>query len=321
MKRFAAFILAAVMCIALTGCTQKSQEVKNTEVMIKAIGTVTQESGEDIVTAEKFYSKLTDEEKGQVSNYDTLQKARAAYDEMIMYGQWVKYATDRTSKLTLNQDGSFTMSDGTAGTFEKSDTQVVLTAADGTSITLEKDVHMNLVHLVADDDTDYIRPELLTVESDNITTQSWDRVFNIPHHVHIEKDDFGLAEDYWNSYIVMPKDEYKGFIADGTDFSVTIEYTTRNVATVHNPLNDNLVISDELTEPVQQTATVQFTADSFADTDSCCTPRAELVRGNAGRHENYKYVIKQLEYLENGLIVSVEGKVCYYDQLVDYYRG
>ena len=72
MKKLTALIMAVVLCIGLTACAQKSQDVKNTEVMIRAIGTVTEQSGEDIVTAEKFYNKLPDEEKSQVSNYKDL---------------------------------------------------------------------------------------------------------------------------------------------------------------------------------------------------------------------------------------------------------
>ena len=51
--------------------------------LIDAIGTVTKRSGDDIAAARKAYDSLTDEEKKQVTNYDTLLAAEKAYADIL----------------------------------------------------------------------------------------------------------------------------------------------------------------------------------------------------------------------------------------------
>lgn len=320
MKKITALIIAAIMCFSLVGCAQKSQDVKNTEVMIKAIGTVTQDSGEDIVTAEKFYNKLTSEEKGQVSNYNTLIQARNDYNEMIMYGQWVKYMSDKSSTLTLNEDGSFEMSDGTKGSFEKDDTQVVLTADSGEVTTLQKDVHMNLVHLVDSDGTDYIRPELLTTDWDKVVSSSWYRFFDVKHHVHIDKDIAGIATDYYNSFIIVPNEEYLPYVSDITA-DITMTYTTRNIVTMHKTGTDELLIIEEPETAVECEVTAHITTADLVHQCDCFGTGYELVKGPSSRYKDYKTLYKTLRLLENGEVIDFTGEIHYYDQLKEYYEN
>ena len=320
MKRITALFLGLAICFLLAGCTPKPQSVKDTEVMIKAIGTVTQDSGEDIVTAERFYNKLTAEEKEQVSNYDTLAQARADYDEMIMYGQWVKYMSDKDCTLTLNTDGSFEMSDGRKGTFEKNGTEVVLTADNGSTVTLKKDVHMNLVHLVDSDGTDYIRPELLTTDMDKVVSSSWYRFFDIEHHVHIDKDMLGMATDYHNSFIVVPKEEYLPYVADITA-DISIKYTTRTIVAMHKIGTDELLITDEPGTAVECETSAHITAADLVHQCDCFGTGYELVKGPSGPYKEYTLLYKTLELLENGEVLSFEGEIHYYDQLKDYYEN
>ena len=64
MKKLTALLMAVILVFSLTACgAQKSEAVKNTESLIKAIGTVTAESGEAITAAEAAYAALTEEEK------------------------------------------------------------------------------------------------------------------------------------------------------------------------------------------------------------------------------------------------------------------
>lgn len=53
------------------------------EKLINAIGAVTAESGSAIAAARAAYDALTEEEKNQVSNYETLLAAEAAYDLLV----------------------------------------------------------------------------------------------------------------------------------------------------------------------------------------------------------------------------------------------
>ena len=167
MKKLIALAMATIICLSFTGCTPKSQDVKQTEIMINAIGEVTDQSGEDILLAESMYRHLTDEEKGQVKNYSSLTQAREKYNQLIHYGQWVQFFDKEAVTFTLKDDGSFTMSDGRSGKYEISDSFVVLLTDDGETITLEKETNKNLLHLKTED-ADYIRPELLTVKKEKI---------------------------------------------------------------------------------------------------------------------------------------------------------
>ena len=116
MKKAIIFLLTAAMCVTLCGC--KSKEVKETEKLIGAIGTVTADSGAAIEAAESAYNALcvenaiaalgtdaavdveavkaageaydalTDEEKALVSNADQLSQARRAAMKQSLMGTW-----------------------------------------------------------------------------------------------------------------------------------------------------------------------------------------------------------------------------------------
>lgn len=81
MKRFFICILCVLLCLSLCACG-KSEAVRNTEAAIKAIGTVTLDSGAAIEEAEALYAALPEEEKEQVDNYDLLLTARDDYDAL-----------------------------------------------------------------------------------------------------------------------------------------------------------------------------------------------------------------------------------------------
>lgn len=78
-SKIAVAALCLAVCITCTGC--KSEEVKNTEKLIKGIGTVTLASGDSIEAAEEAYNALGDEQK-DVSNAKKLTDAREKYDEL-----------------------------------------------------------------------------------------------------------------------------------------------------------------------------------------------------------------------------------------------
>ena len=116
MKKAIIFLLTAAMCVTLCGC--KSKEVKETEKLIGAIGTVTADSGAAIEAAESAYNALcvanaiaalgtdaavdveavkaageaydalTDGEKALVSNADQLAQARRAAMKQSLMGLW-----------------------------------------------------------------------------------------------------------------------------------------------------------------------------------------------------------------------------------------
>ena len=61
---------------------EKDEAVKNVESLISAIGTVTEKSAEKLDAARDAYEKLTDAQKKQVSNYEELTRAEAAFNEL-----------------------------------------------------------------------------------------------------------------------------------------------------------------------------------------------------------------------------------------------
>ena len=315
MKKLIALAMAAVMCLSFTACTPKSQEVKQTEIMIRAIEEVTDQSGEDIVLAEHMYHNLSAEEKGQVKNYSSLTQAREKYNQLIHYGQWVQFFNKEAVTFTLNEDGSFIMSDGRSGKYEITDSFVTMLTDEGETITLEKEMHKNLLHLKTED-ADYIRPDLLVVEKAKIIPDNRYRHLNFNYHLHIERDMWGLDKDYWYSLQIMPSEDYVGIVAPGTELTLTLKYTTRDVATLRKIDAEELLITEELSEPVQQKKTITVTAENFMSGE-CCNPEYDLVRGVSSQFKDYKSLIKKLELIENAELVSAEGTLCYYSQLLD----
>ncbi len=319
MKKLTALFLAIICCISLTGCKKQSREAFDTDVMIKAIGTVTQESGEDIATAERFYNKLTREQKEEVELYDTLVKARRQYNRMILYGQWCQFTTDKSDTFVLNEDGTFQLADGTSGTFVTQDSKVILTASGGEEIVFEKVMEKNLLHLV-NDTSDYIRPDLLVTERSIMLDSNWFTFFKIQHHVHIDKELLGLAHDWWNCYMVVPNDKYQDYvdnIAPGTDVTITFRYTSRELATMHNIEENSIVGVEELTGPVEKEVTLHLTGEDFESNGLCCGAGNEIVHGGTSKYKNFT-LVKTLEYLENIEVISFSGDVYTYPQLMDY---
>ena len=278
MKKIIAFVMAAVMCLSFTACTPKSQEVKQTEIMIRAIEEVTDQSGEAIVLAEHMYHNLSAEEKGQVKNYSSLTQAREKYNQLIHYGQWVRFFDKEAVNFTLNEGGSFTMSDGRSGKYEITDSFVTMLTDEGEAITLEKETHKNLLH--------------------------------------IERDIRGLAKDYWYSLQIRPSEDYIGIVAPGTELTLTLKYTTSDVATLRKTDAEELLITEELSDPVQQEKTITVTAENFMSGE-CCNPEYDLVRGVSSQFKDYQSLFKKLELIEDAELVSAEGTLCYYGQLLD----
>ena len=77
-KKICALLLCFVMALTLVGC--KSKAVRETEKLINAIGTVTVESEEAVKAAEAAYEALSEEDRAEVENYQTLTDARTALD-------------------------------------------------------------------------------------------------------------------------------------------------------------------------------------------------------------------------------------------------
>ena len=319
MKKFTAIILAALLALFMTACTPKSQDVKDAEIMIKAIGEVTDQSGEDILRAEFMCRFLSAEEKEQVKNDSDLTRAREKYNQLIHYGQWVQFFNKDAVTFTLNNDGSFTMSDGRAGNFEIADSFVVLKTQDGETITLEKQMKDNLLHLQTDD-ADYIRPDLLVVEKEKVVLNERHRFFEFNYHLHIDRDEWGLDKDYWYSLQIQPMGEYKYIVAPGTEFTIKFTYNTRDVATMRKVDMDELLIMEEISEPVQQVKTVTLPAEAFMHGE-CCSEEYDLVRGCTSQYQNYKNLIRQLELIEDVQLREIEGTLCYYSQLIDVPKG
>ena len=95
MKKAFSLLLVVVMCLSLVACG-KSEEVKNVESLISAIGTVDENSEPAIIKAENAYKALTQDDKNDVGNYNTLLDARKAYD-----------AIPKTIKLTTSNFKDF----------------------------------------------------------------------------------------------------------------------------------------------------------------------------------------------------------------------
>ena len=81
MKKIKAAVLCILilgLCFMLSAC--KTNDVKAVEDMIASLGTITEDSLPDIVSAVGAYEQLSLEEQKTVSNYSVLEKAENAYD-------------------------------------------------------------------------------------------------------------------------------------------------------------------------------------------------------------------------------------------------
>lgn len=78
MKRILSLLLVLVLALSLCAC--KSEEAKNAEALIAAIGEVTPDSEAAIIAAEEAYAALTDDDKASIENLAVLTAARTACD-------------------------------------------------------------------------------------------------------------------------------------------------------------------------------------------------------------------------------------------------
>lgn len=83
MKKTLAMLLALVMVLSLCGCG-KSENVKAVEAAIEAIGEVSLDSEDVIVSAENLFEQLTAEEQEKVENRILLTQAREAYAQAVL---------------------------------------------------------------------------------------------------------------------------------------------------------------------------------------------------------------------------------------------
>lgn len=72
------FVAVALLIFVLRPSTSKP--AKEAMSLINSIGTVTEESGEAIIKAEKYYDTLSEGQKDEVENYKVLIDAREAFD-------------------------------------------------------------------------------------------------------------------------------------------------------------------------------------------------------------------------------------------------
>lgn len=82
MKKLISVVLLSVLLLSLCACG-KSDAAKAMDSMIKDLGTITLESEEAIVAAEKMYEALTEDQKAELDNYALLVAARMELDKLI----------------------------------------------------------------------------------------------------------------------------------------------------------------------------------------------------------------------------------------------
>ena len=113
MKKVLSLLFVLLLCLSLCACG-KSEEVKNVEAMIKAVGTVTPENLEEAYAAMTAYDALSHEDAEKVKNYEKMASQLDAYLTEQVVGAWVyepKYFYNveemyEKVDLTLNADGS-----------------------------------------------------------------------------------------------------------------------------------------------------------------------------------------------------------------------
>ena len=106
MKKIIAVLLVMLtVCLCFSGCG-KSEEAKAVEEKIKALGEITLDSAAVLEEAEKVYASLSDEDKGDVKNYDDLVAARKAYDEIADISERCEALSVKFDEIFTNEMGS-----------------------------------------------------------------------------------------------------------------------------------------------------------------------------------------------------------------------
>ena len=116
MKRALATVLALALILGLAGCG-KSENTKQAEALIDAIGEVSLGSRQAIEEAELFYDSLTAAEKEKVENLQDLKQAIEKYEELeadlmlteLTADSWIN--VNSGDVYTLRKDGTGTHND------------------------------------------------------------------------------------------------------------------------------------------------------------------------------------------------------------------
>ena len=82
MNKVISLLLALVICLTLCACG-KSEAAELVDSMILSIGTVTLNSEDALLSAEKAYDQLSEKDKDKVENLAVLLEARIAFDKLI----------------------------------------------------------------------------------------------------------------------------------------------------------------------------------------------------------------------------------------------
>jgi hypothetical protein len=94
-KNVTLLVMVLVLSMLLTACG-KSEAVKNVEAEISALETITVDSKADIEQIQADYDALSDKEKGQVDNLDTLDEAKQVVDVETQIADVVAEPTEDT---------------------------------------------------------------------------------------------------------------------------------------------------------------------------------------------------------------------------------
>jgi len=98
MKKIISLFLAVILCLSLCACG-KSEAAQKVDEMILAIGTVTLESESSIKRAESAYKDLTEDQKKEVENYETLTTARTTLDDLLEQKRLAEEEAARIAEL------------------------------------------------------------------------------------------------------------------------------------------------------------------------------------------------------------------------------
>lgn len=114
MKKAFSLLLLLVLCLSLCACG-KSEEVKNVEAMIKAVGTVSMDNLEAAYAAMTAYDGLSHEDQEKVKNYSKMADALDALLTEAVVGQWVYEPTYFYNVEEMYEEVDLSLSpDGTA---------------------------------------------------------------------------------------------------------------------------------------------------------------------------------------------------------------
>lgn len=230
MKKAFSMLLMLALCLSLCAFTN-NKAIKEVESLIDAIGEVTVDSEDAVLSAEKAYDSLTAEEKDKVTNHTVLTQARTTLDEALheqyvaelyasVSGEWVNI--NEMDRYVFHEDGTG-MHGNKAIEFTIDPEKMLLSVTEGVSLATTQDFGIDL---------EYKTPRLIALYTPDyyVEAENYDA---IAEQLRAEYTEILTGYEYWSStrglnYIMFGESGGGYFLLSGVTLGMQWEWVDNN---------------------------------------------------------------------------------------------